>query len=306
MDYAEKLTTSFSKFWNNRSLLSVMLLEFILAVLLGILFFLGDMVVLSYMNKDALAVMPVIDWHVFLNAPTIITAIVLIAIQLLIFIYIDSFFKAGFYGMLKNVVQDGSTAFAEFLPNAKRYWRSMFRFLLLRNAIILVFLAPLVIALISYLGTTQQFVTMQQQVFVVVAFLLLVLAMIAVFYWFFYGEAVIVFEDANVAEAMRTSTQMANRSVGVTIASLVTVGVIIILGSAVESVLMVPFQLLAASSQVWVIVAGFVRFLLNIITISAGIVASLFICFTYDELTMKKAARKVQVKRAIVPIKRKK
>ena len=192
MSHIDHLSFSFKQFWNNKSLLSVMLLEFILTFLLGILFFVADLAIITVLNKAALgAIVVPIDspqyQQAFLiaiwNMHTILVIGVILLMQSVILVYVDSFFKSGFYGMIKNVIQDGSTSFKEFLPEAKRYWHAMFRLLLLRYAIFAAVAIPFIFSLVSVLGTTQQFLSATQITLFSISIVLLIIVGLLTFFW---------------------------------------------------------------------------------------------------------------------------
>lgn len=312
MKYGERLKSSFTYMRHSPSLLSVMILEFILGVTLGVLFFLGNLAIIVYLNRNALVNLDpnALDITAFINiafnAKTIMVLSIVLLLQGVIFVYLDSFFKAGFFGMLKNAIHDGTTTLHEFLPEAKHYWYAMFRFLLLRYAIMALFAIPFLIALLFYVGTTPEFVTTAQAGWLLGTFLLFIIAVILIFFWFFYGEAVIVFEDASAMQAVRDSARITNQHLGITTGSLLTVIVLITIATVLENVLGMPFEYLGTIYGSAQLFTDSVKFFLNIITISAGIIASIFIFLTYDHLTTARGVRKPMMKMVSrKPIKRK-
>jgi hypothetical protein len=312
MTYGERLKTSFAHFKKSPSLLNVMIMEFILSVLLGILFFVGNLAIIVWLNQTGFQALgdQALDMEAFiavaLNAKTIITLVLVLIVEGLIFVYMDSFFKAGFYGMLKNAVHDGSTTFQEFVPEAKRYWHPMFRFLLLRYVLLIVFGIPLIVAAISVAGTTPALISSSQWVLLGVTFTIFIVAMLLIFFWLFYGEAVIVFEDADTKQAVKDSGRIVKQHLGATIGAFLIVVGIILVATVVESVLALPFDALAEKVGSTAFLRDVVKFLLNIITISAGIIASIFIFLTYDNFTNTRSVRKPTAKMTTKkPIRRK-
>jgi hypothetical protein len=309
MTFGQRLSASFSQFKKSPSLLTVMVLEFILSVLLGMLFFIGNLAIIVYLNETALGsisreamdIQALIN--IAMNARTIITMGILLVLQGIIFVYMDSFFKSGFYGMLKNAVHDGSTTFQEFVPEAKRYWHPMFRFLLLRYALIVLFGIPFFIALLMFAGTNPALISTGQVTFFIGSLIVFVIALLLIFFWLFYGEAVIVFEDATAKQAVRDSTRLAKQNFKLTAGSFLVIAAMIIVAAIIESIIVMPFDYLAQNVASMQVLRDFVRFILNIITISAGIIASIFIFLTYDHLTTKREVRRPAAK--ISKIKRK-
>jgi hypothetical protein len=307
---------AFQKCWQNPSLLGVLLLEFLFSVVLGILFFIVDALILASMNQTAfdLAQPNFINWQAFLNTETIIVAILLIVVEGFLFVYLDSFFKSGFFGMCKNLVQDGSTTFQEFLPSAKRYWHPMFRLLLVRNLLLLIFLIPLVFAGISYLGTTPQFVTPGQAVFFFTTLAIFLIASAIIFLLFFYAEAVVVFRDQAAILSIKESVQLVRSRFGPTFLAFALTILIIVLGGAIESLFATPIDMVASTltpetSIVLVGALNFLRFTLNIVSIIASVIASVYIFLTYRDLTSNLARRptteKTVVRKTVVQKRRK-
>jgi hypothetical protein len=298
MNYSDRVTASFREFWKSPALLSVLILEFIITILLAFLFFFSDTVLVGMLNKAAVAQVieqtGTIDWHVFLNTKTMVVLAVLLLIQGFVFIYIDSFFKSGFYGMLKNLVQDGTTTFNEFMPMAKRYWPAMFRFLLVRYALMLLVLAPFFVAAIQFVATTPALVTQGQYIALFTTLAAGALLALLISFWFLYGEAVIVFDDARASEGIRGSMQLANKNVGFSLATLFTFIAIAALGVIAASIISFPFDYAAEATKSFglAILADVVRFVLNLITISATVVASIFVFLSYRDLTEAPAVRK--------------
>jgi|GEM_PF-5687110 len=299
MDYAPKLKQSFSGMWHNKSLWSVLILELILVTVVGILFFLGDLAVLAYINKDIVAngLTTAADWYALLNMKTYLVGGILLLIQGLIFVYLSSFFTAGFIGMVKNLVKDGSTTFAEFIPEAKRFWYPMFRLTLVRYAILTVVAIPAFFAFLSFSLTTPQFLETSQIVYLVVSFLVLAVVATLVYFWFLYSEACVAFEDMQALQSIKTSARMANQNIG-TSAVIVLLAFVIFFGAGIISALLIlPFDIaIELQPQPWLMFTrSVVNFLLNIFTILATIVASVFVFLAYQELTVIKSVRKMPV-----------
>jgi hypothetical protein len=126
MRYSERLSLSFKQYWQNRSLLSVLLLEFIARTIFIAISIMVDIFIVMWINGATVGAVP--DVGAFLNLKTYAVLAALLIVQFIGLLYINSFFSAGLFGMLKNVIQDGSTTFDEFMPSAKRYWYETFRY----------------------------------------------------------------------------------------------------------------------------------------------------------------------------------
>ena len=308
MEYSPKIKQSFSGMWNNKSLWSVLILELILTTILGILFFLGDTAVVAYLNSDVLqGGLTGFDWTLLLNAKTIVTTVFLLVLQFFIFVYVDSFFKSGFYGMIKNYVKDGSTTFKEFIPEAKRFWHPMFRLLLIRFVIFAVFGIPFMLALFSILGTTPQFIDSSQIILFAVTALVFAIVALLVFFWFLYSEAYVVFDDMGAWESIKASARLANQNKGTSIV-VILLAILFLLGAGIISGLLVlPLDLAVKATQSTglAITRDVINFLLNIISLVATVVVSILVFLVYSELTTIKAARTTPVSRSKTVIKKK-
>ena len=96
MGYAEQLLLSFRRSWGSPALLSVLLLDFIIIVIMSILFLMLDSFVLAYLNRDIIAAANMVEWRLLLNTKTFAALGLLALMQMFIITYVDSFFKAGF------------------------------------------------------------------------------------------------------------------------------------------------------------------------------------------------------------------
>jgi hypothetical protein len=293
-----------------------MLLEFIARMILLMVFMLLDVFIIGVMNKDVIIGMTSqnFDFTPLLNAPTIIVTLVLVIIELIVMLYINSFFSAGFFGMVKNHVKDGSTSFGEFMPSVKRYWTAMFRFLFIRYAVMLVFSIPLGFAIFSVLGTSPGFVTTAQWAILAIAFAVALVCGLIIYFWLFYGEAAIVFEDLEAWKAVKRSSAIARSNVKVTLGALFSVVLFLILASLAVSLCLAPFDYMIAKitlaqgdPQAWVLTRQIIELVLNIVTISAMIITSIFIFLTYNQVVGKRpAAKPVKEQVKATSIKRKK
>lgn len=303
MSYSTNLSASFSQFWGNRSLLSVLLLELVARTLLIILFVLVNGAAVIGLN--GVPSTPDID-H-FLNAKTVITLAILALVEFFIILYVSSFFSAGFFGMLKNVIQDGATTFHEFLPNAKRYWQPTFRFLLVPYIIMLLSMIPFIFVYTSasaamLYGARLDPATVQLLV-LTLGISLLVLLLLS--FLLSYGPAIIVFHDAGAWEASKESMQLAKRYVGKTLAMIITVGIII-------GIMLLLVNLINGAISYWLDSIGapsqamqFTEFVLSIFVVVAIIIASIFVFQTFDDITMRRKARHVGTSKPKQAIRRK-
>jgi hypothetical protein len=299
MQHGAKLKYAFTKVWQSPALLSVSLLEFIFTVLLGFLFYLLDMFILKSMNIEVFSAAGG-DWHSLVNPTTIFVGLLLILVQGIIFVYVTSFFKAGFYGMLKNTIHDNSTVFAEFMPSAKRYWYALFRLLLFRYAILFCIASPFILSFIIYVWTTPQFVSSSLSLVLMSTFLLGILLGLLTFFLLMWSEAIIVFEDEDALNAMKQSFQLTKKYMMIPFVAFLVFLLLIVGAVVVSSIISVPFELAATRlppaegakiglmTPQWQMTNDLVDFLLNVVTIYASIVGSLFIFAVYYELTREK------------------
>jgi len=302
MRYWEKLGKSFSGFWRSPSLLGVLLLCYVLYALLAVLSILAQNALLQLLAPGATD-------PAQLFTPTIMAALfVFTVIETFVMVYAFSFFLAGFFGMVKNSQQDGSTRFREFFPSAKRYWRATFRYLWLPVIILFVFSLPF-----RYLGTiAQQYSTisavpsLQFSLLLLSALAVSLIALVMTLFFFSFGPAIIVYDDAEAWSATKESFKLSYKNVGRTLSAVFTtllfLGVVVILSAAVlfsaES---------AFTSQSGVTLFLLLKVLFDVLIIIAGIVSAFFVFYTYRDLTIATAARKQRtaVKETTKPIKRK-
>lgn len=311
MRYAKRLGASFRDFFHNKSLLSVLLLEFIARIVLFSFFIIINVLIVMLLNQSNIlwtpAGTPILSS--LMNAKTFVTLTILTIIEFVGFLYVNSFFSAGYFGMLKNIVQDGSTSFDEFIPNAKRYWYPSFRYLAAPYIIAFVTSLPFmyfygIFVMVAVSGGIMDASSLN---IIAMSFGISVLAAVILLYWFSYGPALIVFEDMQALEATKTSFKMARQNVSATI--LMTTTCVLIIGIAFLLVFGVnlgfAWIISRAPSAALEFTAHLIEYLLYIVIISAGIIASVFVFYTYDELTMRKDARHMHTKHSSHPLKRK-
>ncbi len=145
--------------------------------------------------------------------------------QLLLFLLIDAFFKAGFFGMAKNVVIDGSTSLREFLPNAKRYWVPILSFQ--GTVLLLLVLAGLPLLFFGRLPDNGALVLLALVFFMVV--LLVVVA-----YWMLWAIPFVLFKNRTFLDAIRDSISMANRNVKGTVVTALIMLLVLLTASIVS------------------------------------------------------------------------
>jgi hypothetical protein len=294
MAYSDRIKSSFAGFWRNPSLLVVLILEFVGLLVLGVLFTLLSMV----MPKTWLSGQPTL---------ALVVMLLIMLVQLFVYLYVHSFFASGFYGMAKNLVQDGSTVFSEFVANAKRYWHEFFWFLFVKSVIFILIGAPLFIAAVSFYGTDPSLVTPDQQTAVLVTLSLFLTLWTVVSFWLLYAKASITFREDGPLKAINTSFKMANARAGASLAALMWVVLTAVVGIALFFLLLLPFDLAynATQSTTWSVVGDIFYLLFTVVPMSASIIGSLFVFFTYEEITADKPHKTV-VKVAKRPVARKK
>jgi hypothetical protein len=307
MRYSERLSFSFKQYWQNRSLLSVLLLEFIARTIFIAICIIVDIFVVMWVNGAAINAVP--DVGAFLNIKTYTILAILLILQFIGLLYINSFFSAGLFGMLKNVIQDGSTTFDEFMPSAKRYWYETFRYLLLPYGIMMLALLPFmyIYGVMSVMVTLGAMPYDGVLVPLLVTLLIAVAATIIVLFWFSYGPAIIVFEDASAWDAIKESCKLAKRNAGKTALMSATCIIIVAIAFLLMHGINIGMTMLGMRVQAaWFDTARrIIELLLNIVIISASVIAGIFIFRTYDDLTMRKAARHVRTGKPEHQIKRK-
>lgn len=295
-----------------------MFLKYIARTIMIPAFIILDGLVMYWMNKDAAASIAAsgqIDWQMFMNTPTIIVLGILIVVQLIAMLYVNSFFMSGFAGMSKNYVKDGSTKFAEFMPSVKRYWHGMFWFLFVRYTLLLIIAIPFVLVLLSYLGTTPELVTTAQWTWLVVSVVITAVLGTLVYLALFYGEAAIVFEDMQAKSAIKRSWQLSKENFGKTFLAILSVLVLFVVASLIVMLFLLPFDLIVQNTMgnsTWLLVRDGAKWLFEGIFVGiASVVVFLFTLLTYNEVVGGKVGKapirkveekKADEKKAVVPM----
>jgi hypothetical protein len=289
--YIGRVRRSFSLSWKNPALLSVLLLWFMITVILGVLFVIGDLSLVSFLNRDALTALgptaaPEASLASVFNTKTAVAVGILLVLQFVIFVYVESFFKAGFYGMLKNIAHDGSTTFSEFKPEAMRTWPMFFRYLLLRDAAFLLAMLPVALAGISIAGTTPGFVTPEQNVRMLVGFGASVSLFALLNYWLLYGELLIAFKGVWAIDAVKESFRFANGHALSSLCTFLTFAWLFVLAIIISNLINLPFTYLAQTtlSQGWMLADAAVGFFLNVVTLAASVLANVYLLLTFRQL----------------------
>lgn len=299
MRYPELLKVSWMRYWQNKSLLSVLLLEFIARTIAIAAFIAIDIAVVVALNG------PVIPGEAgltqFMNAKTYIVLTILLLVEFFAILYINSFFSAGFFGMLRNVVQDGSTTFDEFLPNAKRYWYATFRYLIIPYILLLLAMLPFAYfyALSATAAAFGGMFDASLLPYLAVSGVITLLVAAAILYWFSYGSAIIVFDDTDAWTAMKDSFALAKRRAGATMMMTALCMLVLLLAFAIYHSINLTFMLLAQRlQQEWMLTAArILELLLQIITLSAAVIAGIIVFMVYDGITSEKAARHVRAEK---------
>jgi hypothetical protein len=299
MRFTRRLGLSFRQFWENRSLLSVLLLEFIARTVLIVLFIVINLAAIALINQDTMQWLPsgAPDLGSLMNAKTYAALLILGIIEFIAILYVNSFFSAGYFGMVKNIIQDGSTTFAEFFPSAKRYWYATFRYLLPPYIIMTLAIIPFaflygVYSMVAAFGGSMD---AQSLATLAIAFTIASVVSVIIVFWFSYGPAIIVFEDIGAWQAMRESFLLARRHFAATAAMTLTISAIIGIALALVYGINIGFAYLTlrVGSAELAALAQTIELLLNIVTLSAAVIAGLFVFHTYEDLTMRKEVRRV-------------
>jgi hypothetical protein len=277
-------------------------------------FIILDGLVMYWMNRDAAASIAItgqVDWQMFMNAPTLIVLGILVFVQLIAMLYVNSFFMSGFAGMCKNYVKDGSTKFAEFMPSVKRYWHGMFWLLFIRYVLLIVIVTPFLLALMSYLGTTPELVTTAQWAALLVTMVVMLVLGTFIYLAFFYGEAAVVFEEMTARQAIKRSWQLTKENFGKTFLAVLSVLLIVIAASLIVTLLLLPFDIIVSNTlgdSTWILVRDVADWTFKgVFTSIATIVAVIFALLTYNEIVggkqgkapVKKVEEKAPEKKAV-------
>jgi hypothetical protein len=294
MKYGARLSYSVRSFFANPALLSVILLWFILNFLLAILFDLVKLALLPFVNPEYLqAALTGMDTTPFLTPATYAFNAVFFLVQGFVFVYVLSFFSAGLFGMFKNLMQDGSTIFREFFPEAKRNWYVMFRIQLARFAITFVVMMLAYYGLMQYLGTTAGFLTSAQWAIIIFCLLLSVIIFAAMSFLLLYAESDAVLSQSMAMQAMKTSAASARKHALYSLGVMLTAAVIVLIGGVVVlSLSSLVSKAFDDTGAVSMIISSLLNYLLLIVVFSAGIIANIFIVRSYYDLTKGHKARK--------------
>lgn len=293
MSHLERLAESGQDLWRNPSIMGVMVLQYVLFTLLGVLFILIDLAVVASINGEALA--PLLTGtapteafvHAIWNAPTIITLSIIIFIQLAILTFIGALFTAGAYGMIRNLLLDGNTTFKEFVPMARRYTGRIFRFTLLRYAIILIPLIILTFAFVGILGTTQGLVSDSQFTFLFGAMGLVAAVALTASLLLLYGDAIIVFEDIDAIPAAKRAVVLVRAHFKTSFAAGVLAVVLVLLFMALLIFVSIPLQPSPETTPTFARVMGTqaVDILGNVLLLAVSLTITIFIFRTYRAVT---------------------
>jgi hypothetical protein len=311
MSYLANLRKSFSDFFSNPALLTVAILWFLLTFLVSILFDMIRLSALYYVNPGLFNAFltGAQDWFTHLNTATYVSLGVFYVIEGFVFAYILSFFMAGFYGMLKNLMQDGSTVFAEFFPEAKRHWYAMFRLQITRVAAGLLMILLFGYSLLQLAGTTPGFITATQQLAITISTILGILLFLLLTYFLLYSESMVVLESTGAWTAIRDSSRLAANRIARTITIFLTMLLLIALAALLVYVLSAATDALLQpqASKAMMIIATILNYLYLLVGFSGVILSHLFIIRNYYQMTVDTAGRKQRTTaaREIKPIRKK-
>lgn len=301
MKITQNLSRAFALFIQNPSLFGVALSEMILLYLAGMLFFLGDMAILFAMNKDRLANVPLENLDAslaaFMNPTTIAVFLLLLFIQGLALLLLDSFFKSGLYGMMKNAILDGSTSFAEFMPEAKRFWPPMLRFLFIKYFLVILVLSPFIFIIFRLMTTPQTSVSDSLAIASLLSMTLSFFLWGVLSFVLLYGEAGVVLGRMTAFESVKSSVSTIKKH----FLTSVLLGLLIIgLFLAIlifEWILTIPINAQEPASNVFdsgsspalSIARMTVSFFSNLLILSLTIISSLLIFLMYRGFSSKRA-----------------
>lgn len=254
--------------------------------LLSILF---DIVSLAFLSKINTSLYEAIltdspNTFAFMNTQTYVFYGIFMLIQSLVMVYVLSFFMAGYFGMLKNVVKDGSTIFREFYPEMKRHWYAMFRLQLVKMLFMLLIGVLFFYGMIQFVGTTPGFLSPEQQIIIAVSVIVAVVLFAIVTFLLLFSESIIVLEDAEALESMKGSLSFISKNLGRALATFFTViGILVIAALIVFTLSALIHLLLSPYGTTGITIATVLNFLLLIILFAGGIIASTFIVKNYAD-----------------------
>ncbi|MDD9953945.1 MAG: hypothetical protein OXR66_06430 [Candidatus Woesearchaeota archaeon] len=282
MRFAKLFTQSVKDAAKNLSLLGVLLIAFITTALAGLLFFLLDNYFLTVLHPGiATAQDPIAFINSQLDMPTIAMLLTLLLVQSIVLLLIDSFFRAGFYGMIKNLYHDGHTTIREFTPNAKRFFLPLFGFQFVRYALLFIIGIPFLFTLLQFMSSSYPDMVQLGVVFGITSLLALI-----VLFFLLFGEVIIVAENESSAGAVlrsvRTVKKYFVRSLITGLTVFLLLGVVYVVSGFIETPLGAACQ--AAQGGTMCIAADAVNILFRIVTICAGIITSIFIFRVYKGL----------------------
>lgn len=303
----EPLSRAWSLLRHSPSLVGVLVLEYIARTVLVVLFIMLDAMIVLAMNPDAVSVLTAQPGGIgpLLNAPTITVVLLLVIIELFILLYASSFFISGFYGMAKNTIKDGSARFSEFIPSVKRYWRSFFRFYFLKYGLTIIVFIPAIIMTVLLLASPQNAADSQAYISFIIAVLFSVIAAIALHVWLFYGEAAMVFADAEALPAAKRSGKVLAANIGPSVTTMLTVLSIAFIASIITAILLSPFDYMAKESflagnssrmMLWQGIGQVADLVFGIIMISATALWSLFVLIQYNAFVGGRPAASPNIK----------
>jgi hypothetical protein len=304
VSHVQRIKESFSGMVNNPVLVGVLVLQAILVWLLIALFAIIDAGIVFYVGGlDPNALRMEVLVQTLFTGKILMVLLPVLLIQSLIIAVIDAFFRAGFYGMLKNTILDGMTQFKEFVPEAKRFFPQMFWFGCIRYLIVLILFLPLLIALKGTLSISPAMIADAQIMKIFAAGAFFAFGLFILFLFFLYGEAVIVFENLAAIPAIKRTCYLVKKYAG---SSLVVILVAFAMMFALGAIEQLIYQILNFLSPEGARISDYVQtivsLLYNILTIAIGIVISFYVLYTYRTLVK----RKTQLARAAATKQKKK
>lgn len=295
MGHFDRFLDSGKDLWRNPSVWGVLIAQYVLFLLLMLLVGAIDFFLLLAINADTLAplavdpssVPPEALVNAIWNPTTFIVMGIVIAIEFVLLMIVAAWFTAGAYGMIRNLLLDGSTTIREFFPNAKRFVWKIWRFSLLRLALLAIPLIPFLYTFATLIGTTPGFATTTQLTLFLITLGVLTIVGLLVALLFLYGDAVIVFEDVDAIPAAKRTLALVRQNLGVSVVTGLLALASVILFSIVLGLLIMPVQVTADARQTtgWIVASETLSVLQNAILVALGAIVTIFIFRTYRLVT---------------------
>ena len=228
-------------------------------------------------------------------------AIAILVIQLVLSLLFDAVVTAGFSGMVRNAVEDGSTTIREFLPALRRYWTRFVGYFIIRAAIIILLAIPFIISVIDppiagYTGFHYAWF----------AFFAVASALVA-FFWLLWTAAIIVFDDAQTLDALKDSIRFTRAHPWITARTALACAGVMLAMLVLSTITSMPYRSVMAGFTEYdvptpgVLALGAATDIVSFILFSmAVIVCAAYVLGTYRTMSQpasRKARRKARASR---------